>query len=156
VKGFGTLVILYGAWLVLRSGIGGLIKVLLTTWIRRHGLPAVGTVSSTWTKRVDYTEPVHAGSSTPIYIPRTAYHTEALISFTAADGYTVTFQADLDHPDTPKPKGGPYELRYVATNPHVHRFTAPRFVSAWLDVLFGLASGGAFLWLGIWLVHQPK
>ena len=150
----GVYVILVGAALIAWWGIyRGLIEVRRTALIRRNGLPAVGSVTQTRHRTVSYVDKM----GTYLYVAREVVHLEAFISFTTADGQIIGFWCDLDGDDAPKPRSASYELRYLAKNPQVHRFTTPRLTSAWVYTLFlGLFPGGAALWFGIWMLTRPK
>jgi hypothetical protein len=151
----GVYVILVGAALIAWWGIyRGLIEVRRTALIRRDGLSAVGSVTQTRHRTIG---DVQQRATFPYVVVGKVVHLEAFISFTTADGQIIQFWCDLDGDDAPKPRSASYEVRYLAENPLVHRFTTPRLTAAWVYMFFfGLFPGGAALWLGIWMLTRPN
>ncbi|ACU75502.1 hypothetical protein Caci_6656 [Catenulispora acidiphila DSM 44928] len=149
MQGISVPIIILGIYIVWKGLVEGLFPALRTVTIRRHGLPAVGTVVANRSRRIDSLQRINAG----IYVPRVSYRQQGLVSFTTAEGQRVTFWANLDGWDTPKPEKGTYQLRYLPEDPHAHRFTRPRLVSYWVTAVVGLISGGAFVGLA-WFLPQ--
>lgn len=129
----------------------GLSTVLRTVTIRRHGLPAVGTVVASRSRRIDSL--LRLNNTT--YVPRVSYQQEGLVSFTTAEGQRIKFWTNLDGWNTPKPDNGTYQLRYLPEDPNAHCFTRPRLVSGSFTAVFSLISGGALLGLG-WFLSLPQ
>jgi hypothetical protein len=148
----GTPFIILGIYIIVWTGfVKGLFTALRTVMIRRHGLPAAGTVVANRSRRIDSLELVNGH----MYVPRVSYRQEGLVSFTTAEGQRIKFWAKLDVWDTPKPEHGTYQLRYLPKDPNAHCFTRPRLVSGWFTAVFSLISGGALVGLG-WFLNLPR